>query len=83
MGSARQIAFFATRAEAVAFERRLLAQARANGQVCERWAEIIRAPEGFGVPVKERVLEAVTQLERTRIVDWTPPEKTNGISPIR
>ena len=83
MSRTQRIAFFATRAEAVAFEARLHAKALTNGQKCERWAEIIRAPEGFGVPVKERVMGAVSQGERSRIVDWTPPEEANGLSTVR
>ena len=74
MSRPQQVAWFATKPEAEVFERKLHAQALANGQKCDRWAEIIVAAEGFGVPVKDRVLPAATIAERARIKVWAPPD---------
>jgi len=74
MSRLQQIVWFDTRKEAETFEAKLYAQAIANGQQCARWAEVIKAPEGYGVPVKDRVLPAATVAERSRIKNWTPPE---------
>ena len=65
---------FTTLKEAEAFEAKLYAQALANGQKCRRWADIIEEPEGYGVPVKDRVLPAVNKVERAKIVEWIPSE---------
>lgn len=70
------VIWHATRREAEQFERECLAKARANGQVCERWAVIIEdRVEGFGVPVKERVLKP-SDIPRVRT--WVAPEEGIG-----
>ena len=74
MSRPQQVAWFTTLKEAEAFEAKLYAQALANGQNCMRWAEVIEAPEGYGVPVKDRVLPAASIAERAKIAEWTPPK---------
>ena len=76
MSRAQQVAWFATRKEADAFEAKLHAQALANGQKCDKWSDIIVDKTlGYGVPFKERVLSAATSAELTRVKQWTPPTK--------
>ena len=74
MSRPQQVAWFATKQEAVAFERKMHAQSLVNGQKCARWAVILEEKEGFGVPVKDRVLLAATIAERARIKVWAPPD---------
>ena len=74
MSLLQQVIWFDTLKDAEVFEAKLYAQALANGQKCARWAEIIEAPEGYGVAVKDRVLHAVSIAERSRIKNGTPPD---------
>lgn len=78
MSRPQQVAWFRTRQAAQALERRLRAKAIANGQQCEQWAQIIEdATEGFGVPVKDRVLGDLNDAERRNMKQWIPPQVTD------
>ena len=78
------VIFFNVRPPAVALEARLYAQAIANGQVCDKWAEIIVDPVlGFGVPIKERVKPACSKAEIARAVEWKPTLTVPNVSSIR
>ena len=79
MSRPQQVAWFPTRKEAESLEAKLYAKALASGQTCSRWAEIIVEPEGYGVPVKDRVLSAVTSAERAKVKEWTPPAPTKAL----
>lgn len=72
----QQIAWLPTKQEAVTLEAKLLEQAKATGQSCEKWAEVIEdVVLGFGVPVKDRVKGALDATESAKVADWTPPER--------
>lgn len=75
----RNVVFFADRKKAEAFEARCFAKAIANGQKCDRWAEIIESEEGFGVPVKERIASILTVAERQLVKDLVAKD---GLLPI-
>ena len=52
-----RVAFFPDQQSAIDFEAECYAQALANGQVCDRWSEIISDPvQGFGVVVYDRAI---------------------------
>lgn len=68
------VIFFPTRIEAETFERKCYLAALANGQKCDRWAEIIVSIEGYGITVKDRIKPALTGTEIGNIVEWTPPQ---------
>ena len=75
MSRPQQVAWFSTKQEAVDFEAKCFAQARANGQVCERWADIIEDKVlGFGVPMKDRIKSCASVAELAKVSGWTPPE---------
>ena len=64
-----KVVFFPTLKEAQAFESECYKSALSEGQICDRWAEIITDKVlGFGVPVKERL----TVPEKSLALDWTP-----------
>ena len=64
-----RVAFFPTLAEAQKCEAACYAAALADGQKCEKWADIIEDKKlGFGVPVKDRVLKA---LGEAKVADYT------------
>jgi len=66
-----KVRFFNTLTAAQGYERALLLRARALGQVCDRWAEIIVDPVlGYGVPTKDRVSQPA---DTPNITLWTPP----------
>lgn len=64
-----KIIWHKTRKEAKQFEAECHRRALAYGQKCERWAEIVEDIEGFGVPVKDRILKPS---EAKQVRQWEP-----------
>lgn len=69
-----RVVFFPTVDEANALERRCYAYSQTLGQVSDRWAEIIVDALGYGVPVTDRIMPALTTSESAAAVEWNAPE---------
>ena len=76
-----KVLWSATLEEAQKREAECFAQALADGQKCEKWAEIIVDKAlGYGVPVKDRVLKALAVDESAKVADYTPAVEALAVS---